>query len=253
MTTIDLNADLGEGFGRYRLSADAELLSLVSSANVACGFHAGDPIVMRETVSRATARRVAIGAHPGYPDLQGFGRRDLDASTEEIEAYVIYQVGALAAFCTVHGARLRYVKPHGALYNRAARDDNAARAVARAIRSVDPDLVLLGLDGTTMLTTAEAEGVTVAREAFVDRAYRPDGRLVPRDQPGAVLVDIPAMVERAVRMITDRYVIATDGTRRIVRPDSLCVHGDGSAAVAVLRAIRERLDVLGIEVAPFAP
>jgi len=252
VSTIDLNADLGEGFGRYRLTADTELLSLVTSANVACGFHAGDAVVMRETVSRATARRVTIGAHPGYPDLQGFGRRDLDATTDEIEAYLIYQIGALAAFCTAYGARLRYVKPHGALYNRAARDEATARAVARAIRSVDPDLILLGLDGTTMLATAEAEGVAVAREAFVDRAYRSDGRLVPRDQPGAILVEIPAMVERAVRMITDRYVIATDGTRRIVRPDSLCVHGDGSAAVAVLGAIRERLDILGIEVAPFA-
>ncbi len=252
MSTIDLNADLGEGFGRYRLTSDAELLSLVSSANVACGFHAGDPTVMRETVSRATARRIAIGAHPGYPDLQGFGRRDLDATTDEIEACVIYQIGALSAFCAAHGTRLRYVKPHGALYNRAARDESTARAVARAIRSVDPDLVLLGLDGTTMLTTAAAEGVEVAREAFIDRAYRPDGRLVPRDQPGAVLVEIPAMVERAVRMITERYVIATDGTRRIVRPDSLCVHGDGASAVAVLQAVRERLDILGIEVAPFA-
>ncbi len=252
MTTIDLNADLGEGFGRYRLESDAELLALVSSANVACGFHAGDPLVMRETVSRAVARRVVIGAHPSYPDLLGFGRRDLAASPEEIEAYVVYQVGALAAFCGAHGTKLSYVKPHGALYNRAARDGGAARAIARAIRSVDPTLILLGLDGTSMLTEAAAEGIDVAREAFVDRAYQPDGHLVPRTQPGAVLDDIPSIVERAVRMVTERFVIAIDGTRRIVRPDSLCVHGDGSHAVAIVRALRERFDTLGIDVAPFA-
>ncbi len=252
MTSIDLNADLGEGFGRYRLDSDADLLSLVSSANIACGFHAGDPLVIRETVSRAVARRVVIGAHPAYPDLMGFGRRDLAATAEEIEAYVVYQIGALAAFVSAHGARLRYVKPHGALYNRAARDAEAARAIARAIRSVDPDLMLLGLDGTPMLTEAQAEGIEVAREAFVDRAYRADGQLVPRGQPGAVLEDVATVVERAVRMVTERYVIAIDGTRRIVRPDSLCVHGDGPHAVAIVRALRERFEAAGIEIAPFA-
>lgn len=252
MTTIDLNADLGEGFGRYRLDSDVELLDLVSSANVACGFHAGDPLVMRETVSRAAARRVVIGAHPSYPDLQGFGRRDMSATPEEVEAFIVYQIGALAAFCGAHGARLRYVKPHGALYNRAARDAAIARAIARGIRSVDPGLILLGLDGTPMLTEAQAEGIDIAREAFVDRAYLPDGHLVPRGQAGAVLDDIPSVVERAVRMVTERFVIAIDGTRRIVRPDSLCVHGDGPHAVAIVRALRERFDAVGIDVAPFA-
>lgn len=251
MTSIDLNADLGEGFGRYRLDSDAELLTLVSSANIACGFHAGDPVVMRETVSRAVARRVTIGAHPSYPDLQGFGRREMGASPEEVEAFVVYQIGALSAFCGAHGARLRYVKPHGALYNRAARDPALARAIARGMRSVDPGLVLLGLDGTAMLVEAGAEGIEVAREAFVDRAYLPDGHLVPRSQAGAVLDDIPTVVERAVRMVTERFVIAIDGTRRIVRPDSLCVHGDGPHAVAIVRALRERFDALGIDVAPF--
>lgn len=251
MTSIDLNADLGEGFGRYRLDSDVELLGLVSSANVACGFHAGDPLVMRETVSRAAARRVVIGAHPSYPDLQGFGRRDMSATPEEVEAFVVYQIGALAAFCGAHGARLRYVKPHGALYNRAARDGALARAIARGIRSVDPGLVLLGLDGSVMLAEAEAEGIEIAREAFVDRAYLPDGHLVPRSQAGAVLDDVPSVVERAVRMVTERFVIAIDGTRRIVRPDSLCVHGDGPHAVAIVRALRDRFEALGIDVAPF--
>jgi len=252
VTAVDLNADLGEGFGRYRLESDAELLGLVSSANIACGFHAGDPVAIRETVSRAAARRVAIGAHPSYPDLMGFGRRDLAATPDEVEAYVVYQIGALAAFCGAHGAKLRYVKPHGALYNRAARDDEIARAIARAIKSVDPDLVLLGLDGTVMLTEATREGLEVAREAFVDRAYLPDGSLVPRGQPGAVLDDVPAVVERALRMVTERYVVAIDGTRRIVRPDSLCVHGDGPHAVAIVRALRDRLEAAGIEIAAFA-
>jgi UPF0271 protein len=252
VTSIDLNADLGEGFGRYRLDTDLDLLSLVSSANVACGFHAGDPIVMRETVSRAAARRVSIGAHPSYPDLQGFGRREMALRPEEIEALIVYQVGALAAFCTAHGVRLRYVKPHGALYNRAARDPEVARAIARGIRSTDPTLLLLGLDGTTMLDVGRDEGLEVAREAFVDRAYLPDGHLVPRGQPGACLDDVPTIVERALRMVTERYVTAIDGTRRIVRPDSLCVHGDGPAAVAIVRALRERFEAAGIAIAPFA-
>ncbi len=252
MTSVDLNADLGEGFGRYRLDSDLELLGLVSSANVACGFHAGDPTVMRETVSRAAARRVAIGAHPSYPDLVGFGRRELGATVEQIEADVVYQIGALAAFCVGNGARLRYVKPHGALYNRAATEAPVARAIVRAIRSVDPELMLLGLDGSAMIAEAESEGVRAAREAFVDRAYLADGRLVPRGQPGAVLDDVAAVVERAVRMVTERFVIAVDGTRRIVRPDSLCVHGDGPHAVAIVRALRERLEAIGIDIAPFA-
>ena len=251
MTTIDLNADLGEGFGRYRLDTDSALLAVVSSANVACGFHAGDPMVMRETVAEAVSRGVSIGAHPGYPDLQGFGRRDMALGPAEIEAAVLYQIGALAAICTAHGGRIRYVKPHGALYNRAARDADVARAIARAIRNADPTLLLLGLDGTEMLSVAQEEGLEVAREAFVDRAYLGDGHLVPRDRPGATLNDVPLIVERALRMVTDRYVIAIDGTRRIVRPDSLCVHGDGPAAVAIVQALRARFESVGIAIAPF--
>lgn len=252
MTSIDLNADLGEGYGRYRLDADADLLQLVTSANIACGFHAGDPVVMRETVAAAAARGVSVGAHPSYPDRVGFGRRDLAASAEEIEADVIYQLGALAAVATGYGVRVRYVKPHGALYNRAARDPAVARAIARGVRSVDPTLVLLGLDGSALITEAAAEGLEVAREAFVDRAYQADGHLVPRSQAGAVLDDLSLVVDRAVRMVTERFVKAIDGTRRIVRPDSLCVHGDGPNAVAMVRALRHRFEELGINVAPFA-
>jgi UPF0271 protein len=252
VTAVDLNADLGEGFGRYRLESDEELLALVTSANVACGFHAGDPTVIRETVARAAARGVVVGAHPGYPDLLGFGRRELNASPEEIEAYVTYQIGALAGFCHAQGTHLRYVKPHGALYHRAAHDGEVARAVARALRGVDPGLMLLGLDGTVMLSEAQALGVDVAREAFADRAYLPDGQLVPRGQAGAILDDVAAITDRAVRMVTDRYVTAIDGTRRIVRPDSLCVHGDGPQATAIVRALRDRFEAEGIDIAPFA-
>jgi 5-oxoprolinase (ATP-hydrolysing) subunit A len=252
VTSIDLNADLGESFGRYRLETDADILAVVTSANIACGFHAGDPLVMRETVSRAAARGVVVGAHPGYPDLAGFGRRDLGATPAEIEAMVIYQTGALAAFCHGHGVRVRYVKPHGALYNRAARDADAARAIARAVRSVDRDLVLLGLDGSLLIREAEAEGLEAAREVFADRAYQPDGQLLPRGTPGAVLDDVELIAERALRMVTDRYVAAVDGTRRIVRPDSICVHGDGPGAVAIVRRLRERFEDAGIEIAPFA-
>ena len=235
-----------------RIDSDLELLDLVSSANIACGFHAGDPIVMRETVSRAAARRVTVGAHPSYPDLVGFGRRELGATPAEVEADVVYQIGALSAFCHGHGTKLRYVKPHGALYHRAAKEAPIAQAIVRAIRSVDPELMLLGLDGTVMLSEAQAGGLNVAREAFVDRAYFADGHLVPRSQPGSVLDDVPSIVERALRMVTERFVIAIDGTRRIVRPDSLCVHGDGPNAVAILRSLRERLESIGIEIAPFA-
>lgn len=252
MTSIDLNADLGEGFGRYRLDSDPEILGLVSSVNIACGYHAGDPIVMRETVAQAAARGVTIGAHPSYPDLLGFGRRDLAATPGEIEAYLVYQIGALSAFCTTQGATLRYVKPHGALYNRAARDPDAAQAVARAVHGVDPGLILLGLDGTVMLAEAERIGLAVAREAFVDRAYRPDGQLLSRSEPGSVLDDVAAVVDRAVRMVKEHFVVAIDGTRRIVRPDSLCVHGDGPHAVAIIRALRERLEAEDVEIAPFA-
>ncbi|MEO8450072.1 MAG: 5-oxoprolinase subunit PxpA [Gemmatimonadota bacterium] len=251
MPTVDLNADLGESFGRYRLGNDDELLQVVSSANVACGFHAGDPMIMRETVTLAVNRRVTIGAHPGYPDLVGFGRRELALSNDEIEAAVIYQVSALAGFCRAAAGSLRYVKPHGALYNRAAQDAGTARAIARAVKAVDPSLMLLGLDGTVMITEAEAEGLDAAREAFVDRAYLPNGQLVPRSTPGAVLDDLDAITDRALRMVTERFVVAVDGTRRIIRADSLCVHGDGPHAVEIVRAVRQRFQREGVAIAPF--
>jgi UPF0271 protein len=248
---IDVNADLGEGFGVWPAAADADILPLVTSANVACGFHAGDPVRMRETVALAAAHGVVLGAHPGYPDLLGFGRREIGASPEDVAAYVIYQVGALDAIARAAGSRVRYVKPHGALYNRASREPAVARAIAYAVKAVDPALALLGLAGSALVRAAEQAGIRAVREAFIDRGYRPDGSLVPRGEPGALLDDVDAAAERAVRMAKERTVAAVDGTDIRVEADSLCVHGDGRDAVRVLTAVRAALAAAGISVAPF--
>ncbi|MEK7381029.1 MAG: 5-oxoprolinase subunit PxpA, partial [Gemmatimonadota bacterium] len=223
MPHMDLNADLGESFGHYRLPDEA-LLDLLTSANIACGYHAGDPLVMRRVVTAAAARGVAIGAHPGYPDLQGFGRRELAASPEEIEAFVLYQLGALAGICSAAGTRVRYLKPHGALYHRAAKDPAAAEAIARAIQAFNPTLPLLGLPGTELPAAAARIGIPSAAEAFVDRGYLPDGTLVPRGQPGAMVEDPIVCADRAARMVLDGVVEAVDGSRIPISPDSLCVH-----------------------------
>jgi len=250
-STIDLNADMGEGFGRYRLN-DEQLLDLVTSASIACGFHAGDPVVMRESVTGAVRRGVVIGAHPGYPDLVGFGRRELAATPDEIYAFVAYQVGALQGICAAAGGRLRYVKPHGALYNRAARDEAAADAIARAVCGVDISLALLGLAGSTMITAAERVGIRAVSEAFVDRAYRADGTLVPRGESGAVLSDIESVAERALRIVLERKVRTIDGSIIDLEAESLCTHGDGPHAAAIVSAVRHRLEAAGVTVAAFA-
>lgn len=252
MCPIDLNADLGEGFGAYHHDADRTLLELVTSANVACGFHAGDPIIMRATVAMAAAHGVAVGAHPGYPDLIGFGRRDLGATPDEITAYVLYQVGALQAVCHGAGTRLRYVKAHGALYNRAVFDAVAAAAIAEGVRAADPGLTLLGLAGSQLLEAGRAAGLRTASEAFADRAYTHDGALVSRSQPGAVLHDVDTVVARTVRMATTGRVAAIDGTELRVHADSICIHSDTPGAARLLQAIREGLRGAGVPVAPFA-
>lgn len=249
--TVDLNADMGEGFGRYRLDDEA-LLATVTSASIACGFHAGDPVVMRDTAARAVANGVAIGAHPGYPDLVGFGRRELAATPAEIEAFVVYQIGALQAVCAAVGTRLRYVKAHGALYNRAARDVATAEAIARAVRAVDSSLVLLGLAGSAMIDAAERAGIRSVSEAFVDRGYRNDGTLVPRTESGAVLTNVKDITDRALSMVETGKVCVMDGNLIDVRVESLCTHGDGPEAVAIVRAVRARLESAGVVVAPFA-
>ena len=250
--TVDLNADMGEGFGRYQLDDDA-LLATVTSASIACGFHAGDPVVMRDTVARAVGNGVVIGAHPGYPDLVGFGRRELAATPAEVEAFVVYQIGALQAVCAAAHTRLRYVKAHGALYNRAARDAATADAIARAVRSVDSSLALLGLAGSAMIGAAGRAGIRSVSEAFVDRAYRSDGTLLPRTESGALLTDVEAIADRALLMVETGKVCTADGRVIDVRVESLCTHGDGPEAVEIARAVRARLEGAGVRVAAFAP
>jgi 5-oxoprolinase (ATP-hydrolysing) subunit A len=250
--TVDLNADLGEGFGSSRDSDDDALLGIVSSANVACGFHAGDAATMRRTVRVARQRGVAIGAHPSYPDVPGFGRRELGLSPRQIEHHVRYQIDSLADICAAEGAALVYVKPHGALYNRAAWDPQAAKAIVGAIRAENSGLTLLGLPGSEMARAAEEGSVRYANEAFVDRAYTSDGRLAPRTDPGAVIHDAETAVARAMSMVTDGIVLANDGRELSIEAQSLCVHGDNPAAAAILRELRDRLIDAGVRIAPFA-
>ena len=250
--TIDLNADLGEGFGKSRLGEDEALLELVSSANIACGFHAGDATTMSDTVRAAKHRGVVIGAHPSYPDLPGFGRRELGLSPAEISFHVEAQVRALAAVCVAQEARLSYVKPHGALYNRAAKDADAAKAIAVAISKVDPGLTLLGLAGSGMAAAAANNGLRFASEAFIDRAYAPDSTLVPRGETGAVIEDVDEAVERALTMARDHSIRAITGETLRVEADSLCVHGDNPEAATLLRAVRAKLQAEGFAIEPFA-
>ncbi len=246
--TIDLNADVGESFGAWAMGADADLLPLVTSANIACGFHAGDPVIMARTIDLAKDLGVAIGAHPGYPDLQGFGRRPMALPPGEIETIVAYQIGALAGLAARAGVTLAHVKPHGALYNRAEDDAETAMAIARAVTAVDRSLILIGGAGSAMDGAAGMAGLRFAAEGFPDRAYSEDGRLVPRGMPGAVITDPAAVAARALTLA--RGLIPTQSgpglTRRI---DTLCVHGDAPGAVSAARAIRAALTAAGITVA----
>ena len=253
MTTvqIDLNADLGESFGSWTLGDDDALLDVITSANVACGFHAGDPTVLRRTCERAVDRGVVIGAHVGYRDLAGFGRRFIDVEAHDLTNDVLYQLGALEAFARVAGTRVRYVKPHGALYNAIVHHEAQAEAVAEAVRRYDPDLPVLGLPGSIWLAVAEAAGLATVAEAFADRAYTPQGTLVSRREPDAVLHDPDVVAERTVRMATRQEVVAADGTSVQVRAGSVCVHGDSEGAVAMASAVRRGLEAAGVRVAPF--
>jgi UPF0271 protein len=253
MGVVDLNADLGEGFGAWTLGDDAAMLDVVTSANVACGFHAGDPIGIRRTVRAAAERGVVVGAHVGYRDLAGFGRRAMDVPSAELQADVVYQLGALQALAAAEGTTVRYVKPHGALYNTAQVDERVARDVAEAVAAVDPTLVLLGLPGSAALAAAAAAGLPTAAEAFADRAYAPAGTLLPRSEPGAVLHDPALVAARMVRLATEGVVEAVDGSLVPVRADSICVHGDSPGAVDMARALREALAAAGVTITPFAP
>lgn len=250
--SVDLNSDLGESFGAWTMGDDDALLSVVTSANVACGFHAGDPATMLATCRTAAERGVAVGAHVSYRDLAGFGRRSMEVPADELRAETLYQLAALDGIARVAGTRVSYVKPHGALYNRIVRDTVQARAVAEAVAAFDPSLALLGLVGSEIERETGAAGLRFVREAFVDRAYRADGTLVPRSEPGAVLHGDDDIAERALRLVTEGRVIAVDGTDIPVEVDSLCVHGDSPDAVVMARAVRRRLDEAGIAVEAFA-
>jgi UPF0271 protein len=251
--SIDLNCDCGEGFGAYRIGDDDAMLDIVTSANVACGFHAGDPEIMAKTFKAAKVKGVAIGAHPGFPDLWGFGRRRLPFTAGEIERLVAYQFGAANALATYAGARLGYVKVHGALSNIAEEDETIALAIARAVKVVEPRLGFLAPAGTKLETAGLSQGLAVAREIYADRAYTDAGRLVERSRPGAVLQDTGDAAERVLAMVLERAIITISGKRVAAGIDSICLHGDSPNAVAVAKAVRTRLEQAGIALAPFAP
>jgi 5-oxoprolinase (ATP-hydrolysing) subunit A len=252
MRSVDLNCDCGEGFGAYRIGDDAAMLDIVTSVNVACGFHAGDPEIMAQIFGAARARGIAVGAHPGFPDLWGFGRRRLPFTAGEIERLVAYQIGAANALAAYAGARLGYVKVHGALSNIAAEDEAIANAIARAVRAVDKNLVFLVPAATKLETAGLAHGLAVAREIFADRAYTDAGLLVERSRPGAVLHDAEEAAERALAMVLEGAIITPSGKRLAAGIDSICVHGDSPNAVAMAKAVRARLEQAGIALAPFA-
>lgn len=247
--TLDLNADGGEGFGAYTIGADAELLRSVTSLNVACGAHAGDPVVIRAVIRAATDAGVAVGAHPGFPDLQGFGRRAMHVAPNDLVAMLIYQIGAVAALAASEGTRLRHVKAHGALYNMAVADAALAGAIAEATSAFD-GLWLYAPPNSAMSAAAESRGIPVAKEAFLDRGYQRNGTLVPRSEPGALLTDPEQVAARAVTLATDGTVAATDGTRILLRPHTLCVHSDTPGAGSLAAAARAALEAAGVRVAP---
>jgi 5-oxoprolinase (ATP-hydrolysing) subunit A len=245
---IDLNSDLGESFGPWPMGQDVALMDSISSANVACGFHAGDPGVMRATIALARQKKVAIGAHPGFQDLVGFGRREIKASPAEVEDFVLYQVAALAGMAAAQGVSLQHVKPHGALYNMACRDRALADAIAKAVASFDRSLILFGLPDSELLRAGRAAGLPVAAEVFADRAYDPDGSLTSRSKPGSVIHDTQIVVERAIRMVRDKQVVAIDGSTIALQADTICLHGDTPGAAEHARAVRVGLEAAGVEV-----
>ena len=247
---VDLNCDVGESFGPYTLGDDEAVMASVTSANIACGFHAGDPTVMRRTVRLAKRLGVAVGAHPGFPDVSGFGRRELHASPEEVEDLVLYQVAAVAGVVQSEGGQLQHVKPHGALYNMAARDRTLANAVARAVSAVSPQLILIGLSGTCLLDAGRDIGLDVASEVFADRTYEAAGALRPRSQPGAVVNDPTSVVEQVLQMVRRGVVFAVTGEPVGVQAHTVCVHGDTPRAAPLAAAIRAGLEQSGVDVLP---
>ncbi|MGD2096100.1 MAG: 5-oxoprolinase subunit PxpA [Desulfobacterales bacterium] len=253
LNKIDLNSDVGESFGNYQLGMDGEVIPLISSANIACGFHAGDPHVMRQTIATALKHGVAAGAHPGFPDLIGFGRRTIDASLEEIKDYITYQIGALTAFTTVQGIQLQHVKPHGALYNMAVRNKEIWDIVAEAIAALNPQLILFVMAGpwrNHLEGIAAKHGIRMAFEFFGDRAYSPDGSLASRKLPGAVIHDQQQVADKVIKMVKAGSVTCIDGTEIELTAETICVHGDNPAALALIKNIRKSLAKEGVEIAP---
>lgn len=248
MYSIDLNSDLGESFGRYTLGADNQIIPLVSSVNIACGQHAGDPMVMRDTVRMAKEALVSIGAHPGYPDLQGFGRRDMNLSPNEAYSYVLYQIGALQAFCQAQNVRLSHVKPHGQLYNNAAIDPDLAAAIAQAVYDMDPKLVLVGLANGALVDAGRKQGLTTAEEFFTDRNYTDEGKLVNRNDPAALIRDEEEAIARVIGAIRDGAILSVTGKLIDLHPDTICVHGDSPSALAFVRRTRLALEEGGIAI-----
>jgi UPF0271 protein len=251
MTTIDLNADLGESFGPWKMGQDEALMPSITSANVACGFHAGDPTVMRRTIALARQHGVAVGAHPGFGDLPGFGRREMHLTAGEVEDLVLYQIAAIAGVAAAEGVRLQHVKAHGALYNMAARDGTLAGAIARAVAAFDRSLILFGLPNSALLTEGERAGLRVAGEIFADRTYEADGSLTSRRVPGSVIHDARDVVHRAVEMVTTKRVKASNGTTIVLDAETLCLHGDTPGAADLAGQVRRALEAAGVSVKSF--
>lgn len=250
MYKVDLNSDLGESFGRYTIGSDDRIIPLITSANIACGFHASDPVVMMKTVNMVKKAGTGAGAHPGYPDLMGFGRRNMNVSHEEAKAYTLYQISALGGMCKAAGVKLSHVKPHGAMYNMAGKDYELSKAICEAIKEYDPSLIVMGLAGSQMVKAARDMGLKTAEEVFADRAYEEDGSLVARSKPGAMIEDEDEAIARVVRMIKEGKVQAITGKDIDIKADSVCVHGDGEKALLFVEKIRKALTDEGIEICP---
>ena len=248
MLSIDLNCDMGESFGAWRMGNDAALMDFVSSVNIACGFHAGDASVIRQTVETAISKNVAVGAHPSFPDLQGFGRREIKMSAEEVFDIVLYQIAAVKGMCEASGAKLHHVKPHGALYNQAARDKYLAEAIAKAVKAIDKNLIIYGLANSFLISEAEKLGLKTASEVFADRTYQADGSLTPRSQPNALIENTEKAAAQVWQMISEKTVTTTDGEKVSLRAETVCIHGDGAHALEFAKTINARLKANGVKI-----
>ncbi len=248
MLSIDLNCDMGESFGAWQMGNDAALMDFVSSVSIACGFHAGDASVIRQTIETAVSKNVAVGAHPSFPDLQGFGRREIKMSVSEVFDIVLYQIAAVKGICEASGAKLHHVKPHGALYNQAAKDANLAEAIAKAVKAIDEKLILYGLAGSFLISEAEKLGLKTASEVFADRTYHADGNLTPRSQPNALIENTEKVAAQVWQMISKQTVTATGGEKVSLRAETVCIHGDGAHALEFAKAINAQLKAQGVKI-----